>query len=108
MVATPEIIIPLLSGVMTQWNEHRMMAEMQNVTNEVSNLHSRLKVFMRHIDDISKELGKAGAKVRDVIGSYNHKVLPSIRRVESLSGQQDLVKELSEDRLMELQEETKQ
>lgn len=108
VVATPEIIIPLLSGVMTQWKEHRMMAEMQNVTNEVSNLHSRLKVFMRHIDDISKELGKAGAKVRDVIGSYNHKVLPSIRRVESLSGQQDAVKELSEDRLIDLQEETKQ
>ena len=63
---------------------------------------------MRHIDDISKELGKAGAKVRDVIGSYNHKVLPSIRRVESLSGQQDAVKELSEDRLIDLQEETKQ
>ena len=90
---------------MTQWKEHRMMAEMQNVTNEVSNLHSRLKVFMRHIDDISKELGKAGAKVRDVIGSYNHKVLPSIRRVESLSGQTEQIKELSTDKLLDLQGE---
>ena len=107
VIATPEIIIPLLSGVMTQWKEHRMMAEMQNVTNEVSNLHSRLKVFMRHIDDISKELGKAGAKVRDVIGSYNHKVLPSIRRVESLSGQTEQIKELSADKLVDLQNETK-
>ena len=102
VIATPEIIIPLLSGVMTQWKEHRMMAEMQNVTNEVSNLHNRLRAFMSHIDGISNELGKAGAKVRDVIGSYNHSVLPSIKRVESLSGQQDKISELSEKSLIEL------
>ena len=102
VVATPEIIIPLLSGVMTQWKEHKMMADVQNVTNEVTNLHGRLKTFMAHIDGISKELGKAGAKVREVIGSYNHSVLPSIRRVESLSGQQDKVDELSEKDLIDL------
>ena len=102
VVATPEIIIPLLSGVMTQWKERKMMADVQNVTNEVTNLHGRLKTFMAHIDGISKELGKAGAKVREVIGSYNHSVLPSIRRVESLSGQQDKVDELSEKDLIDL------
>ncbi len=107
VIATPEIIIPLLSGVMTQWKEHRMMAEMQNVTNEVSNLHNRLKAFMAHIDGISNELGKAGAKVRDVIGSYNRSVLPSIRRVERLSGQQDKIIELSESNLIGLNVEEK-
>ena len=68
VVATPEIIIPLLSGVMQQWKEHRMMADIGKVTNEVSILHTRLKTFMGHMSDISKELGKAGVKIIEVFG----------------------------------------
>ena len=94
IVATPEIVIPLLSGVMQQWKEHRVMADIGKVSNEVSVLHSRLKTFMGHMSDISKELGKAGAKVNSVFSSYNKSVLPSIRRIEDITAQSDEIEEL--------------
>lgn len=102
VVATPEIIIPLLSGVMTQWKEHKMMSDVQNVTNEVSELHKRLKIFMNHFSGISKELGKAGIKVNQAIRSYNERVMPSIRRVEKLSGQKESIEELNNESLQNL------
>ena len=94
IVATPEIVIPLLSGVMQQWKEHKVMADIGKVTNEVSVLHSRLKTFVGHMSDISKELGKAGAKVNSVFSSFNDRVLPSIRRIEDLSGQNEEIESL--------------
>ena len=94
IVATPEIIIPLLSGVMQQWKEHKVMADIGKVTNEVSVLHTRLKTFVGHMSDISKELGKAGAKVNSVFSSFNDRVLPSIRRIEDLSGQSEEIEGL--------------
>lgn len=94
IVATPEIVIPLLSGVMQQWKEHKVMADIGKVTNEVSVLHTRLKTFIGHMSDISKELGKAGAKVNSVFSSFNKSVLPSIRRIEDFSAQSEGIEEL--------------
>ena len=94
IVATPEIVIPLLSGVMQQWKEHKVMADIGKVTNEVSVLHTRLKTFIGHMSDISKELGKAGAKVNSVFSSFNKSVMPSIRRIEDLSAQTEEIDEL--------------
>ncbi len=94
IVATPEIVIPLLSGVMQQWKEHKVMADIGKVTNEVSVLHARLKTFVGHMSDISKELGKAGAKVNSVFSSFNKSVMPSIRRIEDLSAQTEEIDEL--------------
>ena len=79
---------------MQQWKEHRVMADIGKVSNEVSVLHSRLKTFMGHMSDISKELGKAGAKVNSVFSSYNKSVLPSIRRIEDITAQSDEIEEL--------------
>ena len=94
IVATPEIVIPLLSGVMQQWKEHKVMADIGKVTNEVSVLHTRLKTFIGHMSDISKELGKAGAKVNSVFSSFNKSVMPSIRRIEDFSVQSEGIEEL--------------
>ena len=49
---------------------------------------------MGHMSDISKELGKAGAKVNSVFSSYNKSVLPSIRRIEDITAQSDEIEEL--------------
>ena len=101
VVATPEIVIPLLSGVMQQWKEHKVMADIGKVTNEVSVLHKRLQTFMRHMSDISKELGKAGAKVNSVFSSFNKSVLPVIRRIEDFSAQSEKIEELKVDSSLE-------
>ena len=101
IVATPEILIPLLSGVMQQWKEHKVMADIGKVTNEVSVLHSRLKAFMGHMNDISKELGKAGLKVNDAFKSFNSRVVPSIKRIEDLSAQSDILEDLKVDSSIE-------
>ena len=79
---------------MQQWKEHKVMADIGKVTNEVSVLHSRLKTFIGHMSDIAKELGKAGAKVNSVFASFNDRVLPSIRRIEDLSGQNEEIESL--------------
>jgi DNA recombination protein RmuC len=101
VVATPEILIPLLSGVMQQWKEHKVMADIGKVTNEVSELHSRLKVFMGHLSDVSKEIGKAGSKVNDAFKSFNGRVLPTIQRIEDLSAQSDVLDDLKVDSSIE-------
>jgi DNA recombination protein RmuC len=86
---------------MQQWKEHKVMADIGKVTNEVSNLHSRLKAFMGHMDDVSKELGKAGSKVNDAFKSFNSRVLPSIRRIEDLSAQNEILEDLKVDSSIE-------
>ena len=105
VIASPEIVIPLLSGVMQQWKEHKVMADIGKVTNEVSQLHSRLKTFISHISGIGKELDKAGQKVNQVYASFNKMVMPSIRRIEDLSVQNEKLEELQTSSSLESKEE---
>jgi len=80
------------------------MADIGKVTNEVSELHTRLKVFMGHLNDVSKEIGKAGSKVNDVFKSFNGRVLPTIQRIEDLSAQSDILDDLKVDSSIENKE----
>ena len=101
VVATPEIVIPLLSGVMQQWKEHKVMADISKVTNEVSMLHDRLSVFIGHLSDVQKAIAKAGSKVNIAFKSFNRRVLPSIQRIEDLSAESDILKKLNVDSSIE-------
>ena len=103
IIATPEILIPLLSGVVTQWKEHKVMAEIGKVQNEVTELHGRLKTFVGHISDIASALGNAGSKVNAALSSFNSRVLPSIRRIEDFSQQTEKIEDLTIDRSLESQ-----
>ena len=96
VIASPEIIIPLLNGVMQQWKEHKVMSEMGKISNEVNTLHLRLKTFMSHMSGVIKEFNQTGEKINSVFKSYTSSVMPSIRKIEKYSRQVDSIEELGE------------
>ena len=96
VIASPEIIIPLLNGVMQQWNEHKVMSEIGEISNEVNTLHVRLKTFMSHMSGVIKEYNQTGDKINSVFKSYKSSVMPSIRKIEKYSRQVDSIEELGE------------
>ena len=101
VIASPEIIIPLLNGVMQQWKEHKVIAEMGKISDEVNTLHMRLKTFMSHMSGIVKEFNQAGTKINSVFKSYKSSVMPSIRKIEKYSRQIDSIEELEEVNVLE-------
>ena len=104
VIASPEIIIPLLNGVMQQWKEHKVIAEMGKISDEVNTLHMRLKTFMSHMSGIVKEFNQAGTKINSVFKSYKSSVMPSIRKIEKYSRQIDSIEELEEVNVLEAKE----
>ena len=97
IIATPEIIIALLSSITVQWKEHKMLSEVGKVTNEITEMHSRLKTFINHIAGIPKNLIKTAESVDAAMGSFNKNLIPQIKKIEELTLQEDPIDKLEDD-----------
>jgi DNA anti-recombination protein RmuC len=53
------------------------------------------------MNDVQKEIGKAGSKVNAAFKSFNRYVKPSIRRIEDLSAQNEILEGLTVDSSIE-------
>ena len=57
--------------------------EISKLSNE---LIERFERFIKYIDDIGSNMGKAVSKYNEAIGSYNKRLLPTFNKLKELNG----------------------
>ncbi|MDH3628951.1 MAG: DNA recombination protein RmuC [Acidobacteriota bacterium] len=90
LIATPVTLIALLKTVSLYWQQEILAANAQQIWDETSELHDRLKTFQGHIARVGKNLGTAVEGYNKAVASYETRVLPKARVIEKLSAKEGL------------------
>jgi DNA recombination protein RmuC len=84
LIATPTTLVGLLRTVELGWRQERLAAEAQEIASAGRDLHSRVRVFSRHMAKAGRQLESATGAYNDAVGSLESRVLPQARRFEEL------------------------
>jgi DNA recombination protein RmuC len=77
----PMTLMPLLRSYALGWREIRQEERAKEIAELGSDLHERLKVFIKHFGGIGAALGQAIGKYNDAVGSFESRVIPQGRRM---------------------------
>jgi len=84
LIATPTTLVGLLRTVELGWRQERLAAEAQEIASAGRDLHSRVRVFSKHMAKAGRQLESATGAYNDAVGSLESRVLPQVRRFEQL------------------------
>ena len=84
IVATPMMLIALLSIIALGWKEEAIAKNAQDIANLGHELHDRLLVFSRHLGNIGRGLKNATLSYDEAVGSFNTRLLNKAREFEKL------------------------
>lgn len=85
LIATPVTLIALLRTVAIYWRQQKLSENAQMIAKESSELHDRLKTFATHLSKVGKNLNTAMGSFNNAVGSFQGRVIPKARSIESLS-----------------------
>ncbi|HEY1853570.1 MAG TPA: DNA recombination protein RmuC [Solirubrobacterales bacterium] len=84
LLTSPTSLIGLLRTMELGWRQERMVAEAAEIAEAAGTLHSRFAKFIGDFDAIGKRLDSATSAYDTAVGSMQGRLLPQLRKVESL------------------------
>jgi len=84
LIATPSTIIALLHTIAAALQQAETQQNAEKIAEAAKDLCERIRVYAEHIDNVGKGLRRAVMAYDKGIGSFNSRLLPSVRRVEEL------------------------
>ena len=81
LIATPTTLIALLRAVAYGWQQERVAEDARAVAQLGRELHRRLETFAEHLQRVGTRLRGAVGAYNDAVGSFEHRVLPGVRRL---------------------------
>lgn len=84
LITTPVTLLALLRTVAYGWQQYQMTENSRLIAAEGRQLYSRLATFVDHLAQLHHGLNKAVDAYNKAIGSLDHRVLPSARRLKEL------------------------
>ena len=96
LIATPVTLIALLRTVAVYWRQEKLAKNAQMIGAEASELHDRLVTFATHLGKVGKNLNTAMGSYNKAVNSFQGRLIPKARKVESLTGKSDLISDLEE------------
>ncbi len=92
ILASPTTLIALLKAAAYGWQQKSMEENTRRIAQLGQVLYERIEKFVEHLGEIRKGLDRASHSYNDAVGSFNDRLLPSVRRLGELgvSGEPEL------------------
>ena len=83
LLATPTTLIGLLWAVHYGWRQELIAESAREIADAAGELHRRLGRFVDPLAKVGRQLDSAVGAYNEAIGSFDHRVVPQVRRIES-------------------------
>lgn len=84
LIATPMTLISVLKGVSYSWRQEKLAANAEQIRRIGAEFYDRLRVFAEIYTDAGRHLAKALDAYNRSAGSWDQRVLPSLKRIQEL------------------------
>ena len=81
IIATPGTLMALLRTANFSWSQRSEVANALDLLLAVKELGSRMNVFMRHLNDHAKALGKVHESYAAIVNSWNSRAVPQLTKI---------------------------
>jgi DNA recombination protein RmuC len=82
LMATPTTLIGLLWAVHYGWRQELIAQSAREIAESARELHGRLGRFVTPLAKVGRQLDSAVGAYNEAIGSFEHRVIPQVRRIE--------------------------
>jgi DNA recombination protein RmuC len=82
LMATPTTLIGLLRAVHYGWRQELIAESAREIAESARELHRRLGRFVEPFAQIGRRLDSAVSAYNEAVGSFDHRVVPQLRRIE--------------------------
>jgi DNA recombination protein RmuC len=83
LMATPTTLIGLLWAVHYGWRQERIAASAREIADAATELHRRLGRFLEPLAKLGRQLATSVSAYNEAVGSFTHRVIPQVRRIEA-------------------------
>jgi DNA recombination protein RmuC len=84
LLVSPTSLIGLLRTMELGWRQERMVAEAAEIADAAATMHARFAKFLNDFDKVGRGLTSAATAYDSAVGSMERRLLPQLRKVESL------------------------
>ena len=84
LLVSPTSLIGLLRTMELGWRQERMVAEAAEIADAAGTMHARFTKFLSDFEKVGKGLTTAANAYDSAVGSMERRLLPQLRKVESL------------------------
>ncbi len=84
LLATPATLISVLKGISYDWRQHQLAESAEQVRRLASELYERVLAVQEHYADAGRHLERAVQAYNRSVGSWDNRLLPSLRRIREL------------------------
>jgi DNA recombination protein RmuC len=84
LLVSPTSLIGLLRTMELGWRQERMVAEAAEIADAAGTMHARFTKFLNDFEKVGKGLTTAANAYDSAVGSMERRLLPQLRKVESL------------------------
>jgi DNA recombination protein RmuC len=89
LMATPTTLIGLLWAVHYGWRQELIAESAREIAESASELHRRLGRFVEPLAKLGRQLDGAVTSYNEAVGSFDHRVMPQLRRIEQAGAASD-------------------
>ena len=89
LMATPTTLIGLLWAAHYGWREERIAESARDIADSARELHRRLGRFVEPLAKVGRQLDSAIGAYNEAVGSFDHRVVPQVRRIEQAGAASD-------------------
>jgi DNA recombination protein RmuC len=82
LMATPTTLIGLLWAVHYGWRQDLIAESAREIAESARELHRRLGRFVEPLAKVGRQLDSAVSAYNEAVGSFDHRVVPQVRRIE--------------------------
>jgi len=93
LMATPTTLIGLLWAVHYGWRQELIARSAREIADAARELHRRLGRFVEPLAKVGRQLDSAVGAYNEAVGSFDHRVVPQVRRIEEAGAASERVVE---------------